>query len=470
MATGGAAPPATLFSADVGQGDELSCDRPMHYLLKIRRGSRVWQLPIADPTASLLEESLLTDSMDRRAHLLATAIVRDRYLAIWVAEHVCPSGDDPPVETVSQAATRLAEDTAQKLLVGVVPNPVPVPMRDARLYAARVVRAAAAGMFSARADEHNFSRSVMESATPLLDGCPCDELGCERLLPAFPPFAPEGRHERKAGDDLPPDAVSQHAMTYYLEEIAGTACRLALLVRRLANLERSADAIRRELHEQKLAALKELAYGASHEINNPLANIAARAQTLLRDEPDPQRRRKLSAIYDQAMRAHEMIADLMLFAHPPQLVPAVCNLTAIARQAADGLALDAAAQQIQLKWVAPDDVQLVADPTQLGVAIGAVLKNAVEAVGHGGHIEVSVAADQARAYLVVSDDGPGMTERVRAHLFDPFFSGREAGRGLGFGLSKCWRIVTDHGGRVDVRTVEPSGTEFTIALPLRPAA
>ena len=64
--------------------------------------------------------------------------------------------------------------------------------------------------------------------------------------------------------------------------------------------------------------MKELAYGASHEINNPLANIAARAQALLRDEADPERRRSLEAIYQQAMRAHEMISDLMLFARPPE--------------------------------------------------------------------------------------------------------------------------------------------------------
>ena len=73
------------------------------------------------------------------------------------------------------------------------------------------------------------------------------------------------------------------------------------------------------LEQEKLAALKELAYGAGHEVNNPLANIAARAQTLLEDEVDPERRRKLIAIHRQAMRAHEMIADLMLFARPPQL-------------------------------------------------------------------------------------------------------------------------------------------------------
>ena len=75
---------------------------------------------------------------------------------------------------------------------------------------------------------------------------------------------------------------------------------------------RKMDDFEQRLEREKLEALKELAYGASHEINNPLANIAARAQTLLDDEIDPERRRKLLAIHRQALRAHEMIADLML--------------------------------------------------------------------------------------------------------------------------------------------------------------
>src|SRR5438309_9187168 len=71
------------------------------------------------------------------------------------------------------------------------------------------------------------------------------------------------------------------------------------------------------LESAKLQALYNFAYGLSHEINNPLANIATRAQTLLLDEKDPERRRKLATIVQQAFRAHEMIADLMLFARPP---------------------------------------------------------------------------------------------------------------------------------------------------------
>src|SRR5215212_10429245 len=91
------------------------------------------------------------------------------------------------------------------------------------------------------------------------------------------------------------------------------------------------------LERAKLDALKELAYGASHEINNPLANISARAQTLLDDEQDPQRRQKLIAIHRQAMRAHEMISDLMLFARPPKLNPTSFCLPELIHKIVGGL-------------------------------------------------------------------------------------------------------------------------------------
>src|SRR5262245_43939179 len=102
------------------------------------------------------------------------------------------------------------------------------------------------------------------------------------------------------------------------------------------------------LEHEKLEALKELAYGASHEINNPLANIAARAQTLLADEADPERRRMLQAIYRQAMRAHEMISDLMLFARPPKLQLAKLNLSQLVQRIVDEQRGLAAGLEIQL--------------------------------------------------------------------------------------------------------------------------
>jgi signal transduction histidine kinase len=72
--------------------------------------------------------------------------------------------------------------------------------------------------------------------------------------------------------------------------------------------------------------------------------------------------------------------------------------------------------------------------------------------------------------ITVTDDGPGMSPREAAHAFDPFFSGREAGRGLGFGLCKCWRIVTAHGGRVEIHSQPRLGTTVVLTLPAVPPA
>src|SRR4029078_4961573 len=99
----------------------------------------------------------------------------------------------------------------------------------------------------------------------------------------------------------------------------------------MVECERRAAEFDVQLERAKLDAMKELAYGASHEINNPLANIAARAQTLLDDEEHRQGRQKLVAIHRQGMRAHEMISDLMLFARPPKMNPAPVNLAELVR-------------------------------------------------------------------------------------------------------------------------------------------
>jgi signal transduction histidine kinase len=226
------------------------------------------------------------------------------------------------------------------------------------------------------------------------------------------------------------------------------------------------------LERAKLDALKELAYGASHEINNPLANIAARAQTLVRGEADPERRRALEAIHQQALRAHEMISDLMLFARPPKLNVAEVDVAALVMQVVGEASAECAGRDIE---IAVDEslaeAAIQADAVQLAVAVKAIVVNAVEAIGRGGRIDVRCSPgdeDGAAAVIVVEDNGPGISTETRAHLFDPFFSGREAGRGLGFGLSKAWRIVDQHGGRISVDSQPGAGARFTISLPPEP--
>ena len=244
---------------------------------------------------------------------------------------------------------------------------------------------------------------------------------------------------------------------------------------RLARLEGEFEAA---LEEAKLQAMYKLAAGAGHEINNPLGSIAGRAQLLLRDEAEPDRRRTLAKINSQAFRAHEMIADMMLFARPPkpeyeEIVPdsllegLIEELEEITEQ-----------QEAQIKsHIADDVVSFRADAAQLRVVLRAMCTNALEASGMGGRVEITVGRGPARKSLgapaspattvqiTVRDNGPGFSEEEREHLFDPFYSGREAGRGLGFGLSKCWRIIRNHGGSIDVTSDPGCGATFEISLP-----
>ena len=96
-----------------------------------------------------------------------------------------------------------------------------------------------------------------------------------------------------------------------------------------------------------------------------------------------------------------------------------------------------------------------ADREQLAVAMSALIRNSLEALHMGGEIEFLITRTEGEfgkstACLTICDNGPGISSEVRKHLFDPFYSSREAGRGLGFGLSRVWRIAEQHGGSVEV--------------------
>jgi len=246
--------------------------------------------------------------------------------------------------------------------------------------------------------------------------------------------------------------------------------RLVVIVSKTSTDHKFAE----RLHREKMASMKQLAYGASHEINNPLANIASRAQTLLMDESDPEKRRRLAKINEQAFRAHEMIADMMLFAHPPnpnftQVEPAqlVAKVVQEIQAAADE-------QRTVIRYANHSVPTLWADQTQLAVAIKALLQNSLEALRESGTVQIELQQLIEEPWplleISVTDDGPGIEPEVQRHLFDPFYSGREAGRGLGFGLSKAWRIAELHEGEIFAESDTDGGARFCLRIPYRDAA
>lgn len=203
----------------------------------------------------------------------------------------------------------------------------------------------------------------------------------------------------------------------------------------------------------KLEAMAEFAAGAGHEINNPLATITGRVQMLLRGETDHDRRQMLETIGGQAYRIRDMIGDAMLFGRPPKPQPEQVDLSTIVESVLEAYAERVQSMKCHLDLQLMDGLSLWADPVQLKVVISNLLDNSLNAISNGGIIAVSsntaeLPGGQSATRFVISDNGGGLSEIDRVHLFDPFYSGRQAGRGLGFGLPKCWRIITLHGGQI----------------------
>ncbi|MDB4766404.1 HAMP domain-containing histidine kinase [bacterium] len=258
---------------------------------------------------------------------------------------------------------------------------------------------------------------------------------------------------------------------------------LRSLLRTAVKTARCESEFKNRLQVEKLAALKQLAYGASHEINNPLANIATGSQALMQSEPDSDRRLRLANIYQQSMAAHEMICDLMLFAHPPTPVMETVDLRSLVSEIVNR------SEKQGRKVVAtfgPGVTEAKLDRTQIIVAIEALLRNAFEAIGQmegdDHQPKVSIRIDIVSAFysnghgnvdgdwlrFFIVDNGPGFDNQQSRHMFDPFYSGREAGRGLGFGLSKVYRIVKLHNGEILADRDDRVGeTTFLFRLPLK---
>ena len=247
----------------------------------------------------------------------------------------------------------------------------------------------------------------------------------------------------------------------------------ALLERRLnaavAGCRESARAERGRIRAAKLDALAEFAAGAGHELNNPLAVIVGRAQLLMAQADDPDAVRSLGIILGQAQRTHRILRDLMFVARPSEPRPRACRPAEVLRACladfrpeceARGLRLEGAFDEPDLQaWIDPDGLRHVAE---------VLLRNAIQASaagGPGGSIQLRAGRQGRELRLWVVDSGKGVGEAEAVHLFDPFYCGRQAGRGLGLGLPRAARIVERAGGALTWTSSPGQGSVFQVRLP-----
>ncbi|HID78379.1 MAG TPA: hypothetical protein EYP56_20610 [Planctomycetaceae bacterium] len=448
---------------------------------------------MADGSAAALAEALLCSDLEEQAAVLGEQLVGDPPLMLWVVCKAWTSHRFRPrsAEALSRWLAIHALEVLQweETLKSFVADDA-LAARFGDLVAARLaiadlaaLRASSEGQAAA---EEAFLLGLLHQPTEWFDPLPAAARAeVDRLMPGWlsaPDVAAGLRRVAQAADALANRSAdreadeqlrgvrqrAQEGRGRWLEPVAGPSERLPVLAARLARLRQLESRFDELLEQEKLNAMAELAAGAGHEINNPLAIIAGRAQLLLKDETDPERRRELALMIAQVKRAHEMIADMRLFARPPRPEPERFDLVGLVDAVVDDMRPAVAEQASSIERTGRGEpLEIEADPAQIQVALRAMCRNALEAVGHDGRIEVDVRATEHEAVVRISDDGPGIQPEERPRLFEPFYSSRQAGRGLGTGLSKSWRIVTAHGGRIDVESQPGLGATFIVTLPLR---
>src|SRR5256884_7356940 len=223
---------------------------------------------------------------------------------------------------------------------------------------------------------------------------------------------------------------------------------------------------------EKLAAMGHLVSGVAHEINNPAAIISGFAQTLLLDDLKPEHREVLQMVYDEATRIGRITSNLLAFARAGSTQRALVDINDIARRTFALRAYHLSTLNIAVSLdLDPSEPKIWADASELQQLILNLLINAEQAlmtVEGPRTIVVGTRAGEGEARLEIADSGPGIAAEVRSKIFDPFFTTKPEGVGTGLGLSLCYRIAREQGGRIWVESERGHGARFGIALPRDP--
>ncbi|QOY90100.1 sensor histidine kinase [Paludibaculum fermentans] len=236
------------------------------------------------------------------------------------------------------------------------------------------------------------------------------------------------------------------------------------------------------LHNDRLASLGQLAASVAHEINNPVSgvlNLAMLMQRILKDDGVPPNRladfrKYLGQVATETARVGRIVSDLLAFSRrsKPQRTPADLNriIRSTLTLAAHKLKLCDTEVEVDL----PADLPTVScDPSQMQQVVLNLVLNAAEATQSKGGgkvlVRTRVAADQKCVEMLVQDNGEGISPENLSKIFDPFFTSKPEGKGVGLGLAVIYGIVQAHDGEIDVKSTVGEGATFTVTIPMESA-
>ena len=257
-----------------------------------------------------------------------------------------------------------------------------------------------------------------------------------------------------------------------LKDPHGREFGLILIFQDLTELRRMEEQVRRM---DRLAVVGELAAGIAHEIKNPLASLSGSIQ-VLRDELhlEPVHRRLMEIVLREAERLNALVYEFLLFSKPGRAaegsvdVNQVINDTLVVLQNSPEMA-----KTIQIRKVLTSDLRIRIDPQQLQQVIWNLMLNAVQEMKGGGTLAIATAVhsgtdgsegEKRFGRISISDTGPGIPPEDQDKIFDPFFTSKETGTGLG--LTIVHRIVENYQGKIFLRSDRQDGTTFVLDFPL----
>jgi two-component system nitrogen regulation sensor histidine kinase NtrY len=234
----------------------------------------------------------------------------------------------------------------------------------------------------------------------------------------------------------------------------------------------------RLLQAERVAAWREMARRLAHELKNPIFPIQLSIETLRRvldrAQPagDPLEFGRMfldssETILEELRSLRRIIDEFSDFARMPRPQLAPVDVNTVVERALD--LYRSRADGVVIETEAADALPPVyADADQLARALGNLIGNALDAMPEGGRLRVRTAAASGTVTVEVEDSGPGLTEDQKTRLFTPYFTTKKGGTGLGLAIVQG--IVSDHGGRIQVRSEPGQGTAFTLVLPAGPEA
>ena len=220
-------------------------------------------------------------------------------------------------------------------------------------------------------------------------------------------------------------------------------------------------------HMQRLSAMGRMVASLAHQIRTPLSAAMLYAQNLCRETlPVPQRQKFSQKLSDRLMDLEQQVNDMLLFAKSGEQLPvAMIQLSELISTVREQVEPISAKSQVQFDIVvAPHEVSILGNLSALTSALQNLIMNALEACQPGQRVVLHAHIDAETIHVVVSDNGPGISDVDLQHIFTPFFTRKSQGTGLGLAVVKT--VAKAHQGDVLVRSERGRGTTFSMILPI----